>query len=89
MSFDHAYTALLFGSLGVLTWMYHTLYNSDPGSPDAISNSAAQSAPCEHCGMTSPTIRVRHDFATGADCLTCILSDYFTIDDVLCMVICT
>lgn len=65
MSLDHAYAALLVVSLGVLTWMYHTLYNSDPGSPDAISNSAAQSAPCEHCGMTSPTIRVRHDFATG------------------------
>ena len=82
MTFDHAYAALLFASLGVLTWMYHTLYNSDPGSPDAISKSAGQSSPCEHCGMTSPTIRVRHDFATGADCPMC-RRDYWSLTEAM------
>ena len=67
ISFDRAYVALLVSSLAVLTWMYHTIYNSEPGSPDSISTASAQSAPCQHCGMTSPTIRVRHDFATGAN----------------------
>ena len=71
LSPDHAYAALLLCSLSVLTWMYHTIYNSEPGSPDAISSNSKEGAPCEHCGMTSPTIRVRHDFATGADCCEC------------------
>ena len=78
-SFDGAYTALLFCSLGVLTWLYHTLYSSDPGGPnaDSLSSSAAQGPPCEHCNVASPTPRVRHDFATGALCKVDLLCHQF------------
>ena len=57
---------LLACSLGLVTWMYCRLYESDPGSPDSLASVPNQSAPCEQCHMTTPTIRVRHDYDTGA-----------------------
>ena len=66
LNFDHSYTALLVLSLSLCAWLYYSIYSSDPGSPTDIGSSQPQSPPCEHCGVTSPTIRVRHDFTTGA-----------------------
>ena len=68
-NFDHSYTALLVFSLTLCAWIYYSIYSSDPGNPTQISSSEPQSPPCEHCGITSPTIRVRHDFETGAKTL--------------------
>ena len=69
VNFDHIYTTLLLFSLTLCAWLYYSIYSSAPGSPTDISSSLPQSPPCEHCGITSPTIRVRHDFATGAETL--------------------
>lgn len=66
LNFDHSYTALLIFSVILCAWLYYSIYRSDPGSPTEISSSQPQGPPCEHCGVTSPTIRVRHDFTTGA-----------------------
>ena len=66
VKFDHSYTALLFFSLTLCAWLYYSIYSSDPGSPAEIGSSQPQGPPCQHCGVTSPTIRVRHDFTTGA-----------------------
>lgn len=57
---------LLGCSLATLALMYYRLYGSDPGSPDSLASLPNQTAPCKQCHMTSPTIRVRHDYDSGA-----------------------
>ena len=66
VSFDHGYAALLLLSLSLCAWLYYTIYSSDPGSPADINSGTPETTVCEQCGLPSSTIRVRHDFATGA-----------------------
>ena len=62
--YSQLYTGLVVVWLVVVCWLYHSLYHSDPGwVPASLGDPAAM--PCKHCGRTSRTLRVRHDFVSG------------------------